>query len=196
MLSPLLLTEPENDVVGWPVPKASVKLMLLPLTVPWMKSVPKSQGELERITDCIAEIAPVDCEKLASTSTLLLDPWFDVRRIDHLPETLAGEPPPPPPPKMSPGLGMHAEREATAAIAATASTARKFRMRSISFELSVIFLARDQHSGAGLIAGSLIQLKLLEDFIFEFYRRCCYTTHVIAMRLSPGRRRGIRSRGL
>src|ERR1700746_138958 len=116
-----------------------------------MKSVPKSQGELVRITDCAAEIAPVDCEKLASRSTLLLDPWFDVRRIDHLPDTLAGEPPPPPP-KMSPGLGKHAERDAMAAITATASTTRKFRIRLISFERSVIFLARDQHSQAGLMA--------------------------------------------
>src|SRR6266481_1973049 len=132
MLSPLLLTEPENDVVGCPVPKASVKLMLLDLTVHWMKSVPKSHGELERITDCAAEIAPVDCEKLASRSPSLLEPLFDVRMIDHLPDTLAGEPPPPPP-NMSPGLGKHAAREATAAITATASTARKFRMRSIFF---------------------------------------------------------------
>ena len=153
MLRPLLLTDPENDAVGCPVPKASVKLMLLPLTVPWMKSVPKSQGELERITDCAAEMAPADCEKFASRSTSLLEPWFDERRNDHLPETLAGEPPPPPP-KMSPGLGMHAERDAMAAITATASTTRKFRMRLISFELSVIVLARDQHFGTGLMAGA------------------------------------------
>src|SRR5215472_8851021 len=154
MLSPLLLTEPENDAVGCPVPKASVKLMLFPLTVPLMKSVPNSHGELVRITDCAAEISPVDCEKFASTSTLLLDPWFEVRSIDHLPDTLAGEPPPPPP-KMSPGLGIHDERDAAAAIAATASTARKFRIRTISFfERSVIFLARAQHFGTGLTAGA------------------------------------------
>src|ERR1700751_5904631 len=118
-----------------------------------MKSVPKSHGELERITDCAADIAPVDCEKFASRSTSLLEPWLAVRMIDHFPDTLAGEPPPPPP-KMSPGLGKHAEREATAAITVTASTARKFRMRSLSFELSVIFLARDQHFGTGLMAGA------------------------------------------
>jgi hypothetical protein len=41
-----------------------------------------------------------------------------------------------------------------AAITATASTTRKFRMRLISFELSVIFLARDQHFGTGLMAGA------------------------------------------
>src|ERR1700721_907112 len=131
MLSPLLLTEPENEAVGCPVPKASVNLILVPLTVPWMKFVPKSQGELERITDCAAEIAFADCEKFASRSTSLLDPWFDESMIDHLPDTLAGKPLPPPP-KMSPALGKHPERDAIAAIAATARTTRKFRMRLIS----------------------------------------------------------------
>ena len=122
-----------------------------------MKSVPNSHGELDRITDCAAEIAPVDCEKFASRSTSLDEPWFEVRRIDHLPETLAGEPLPPPP-KMSPGLGKHAERERIAVIAKTASTTRKFRMSSISFEFfTAIFSGtRPGLPGTDWMAGSLV----------------------------------------
>jgi hypothetical protein len=48
---------------------------------------------------------------------------------------------------MLPTFGKHAERDAAAAIATTANTARIFRMKSISFEFSVIFLARGQHCG-------------------------------------------------
>ena len=149
MLSPSLLTEPEKDAVGCPVPKARVKLTVLPLTVPWIKSVPNSHGEFDRITACAAEIAPVDCEKFASRSTSLVEPWLDVSMMDHLPDTLAGEPLPPSP-KILPTFGKHAERDTAAAIATTNNTARIFRMKSISFEFSVIFLARGQHCGNGV----------------------------------------------
>jgi len=97
-------------------------------------------------------MAPVDCEMFASRSTSPDEPWLEVRRIDHLPDTLAGEPPPPPP-KMSPALGKHAERDTAAAIATTANTARIFRMKSVSFRIQ-----RDFFWHAASVAGTTVIL--------------------------------------
>jgi hypothetical protein len=65
--------------------------------------------------------------------------------VDHLPETVAGDPPPPPP-MMSPRLGKQAERRDREEIAKTVRNVRFIRIGSISFRFSVIFLARGQES--------------------------------------------------